>query len=137
MKKIFTTFATCILLIGCGKGNDESGSSNVQKNSGMFSGSVAGNEYKVEVSCSYLDKDYFQFKSDKTDISDTNGDGIIISGMETSGKFTLTIIDNGKTFSVGNLSNFTKGDNKAEGSGKLFEEGTADAHDVQFSVICG
>ena len=35
--------------------------------------------------------------------------------------FTLTIIDNGRTFSVGNLSNFFKGDGKAEGSGKLFE----------------
>ena len=137
MKKIFTMIAICIPLIGCGKGNDESGSSNVQKNSGTFSGTVAGNEYKVDVSCSYFDKDYFQFNSDKTDVSDTNGDGVIISGMETNGKFTLTIIDKGKTFSVGNLSNFTKGENKAEGSGQLFEEGTADAHDVQFSVICG
>ena len=130
MKNIFSIIAMCILLISCGEGNDESGGS------GMFSGSVAGNEYEVEISCSYFDKDYFQFKSDKTDISDTNGDGIIVSGMETNGKFTLTIIDNGKTFSVGNLSYFSKGDNKAQGSGKLFEEGTANAHDVQFSVIC-
>ena len=137
MKKMFTMIAICILLIGCSEGNDESGSSNVQKNSGLFSGTVAENEYKVEVSCSYFDKDYFQFLSDKTDISDTNGDGIIISGMETNGKFTLTIIDNGKTFSAGKLSNFTKGDNNAEGSGKLFEEGSAEAHDVKFSVICG
>jgi hypothetical protein len=136
MKKIFTLFVLCILLLGCGKGNDESGSSNVQEKSGMFSGSVAGNEYKAEVNCSYFDKDYFQFKSDKTDITDTNGDGIVISGMETSGKFSLTLIDNGKTFSAGNLSYFTKADNKAEGSGKLFEEGTANTHDVQFSVIC-
>jgi hypothetical protein len=136
MKKIIPVFALCVLFIGCGKGSDESGNSAVQKNSGTFSGSVAGNEYKVDVTCSYFDKDYFQFKSDKTDISDTNGDGVVISGMETSGKFTLTIIDNGKTFSVANLSNFTKGDNKAVGSGELFEEGTANAHDVQFSVIC-
>ncbi len=127
----------CILLIGCSEGNDKSGSSSAQKNAGMFSGTVAGNEYKVEVSCSYFDKDYFQFLSDKTDVSDTNGDGIIISGMETNGKFVLTIIDNGKTFSVGKLSNFTKGYNRAEGSGKLFEEGTANAYDAQFSVICG
>ena len=137
MKKLFTMFAMCTLIVACGEGNSGSENSGVQKNTGMFSGSVAGNEYKVEVSCAYFDKDYFQFKSDKTDISDTNGDGIIISGMQTSGKFTLTIIDNGKTFSVGNLSNFSKGDGKAEGSGKLFEEGTSEAHDVQFSVICG
>ena len=129
--------AISILLISCGNKNDENGSPNVPENSGMFSGTVAENEYKVKVSCSYFDKDYFQFLSDKTDVSDTNGDGLIISGMEHNGKFILTIIDNGKTFSVGNLSNFTKGENNAEGSGKLFEEGTADAHDVQFSVTCG
>jgi hypothetical protein len=137
MKKIFTMIAICTLLIGCGKGNDENGSSNVEKNSGMFSGTAAGNEYKVKVNCSYFDKDYFQFLSDKTDVSDTNGDGLIISGMENNGKFILTIIDNGKTLSTGNLTTFTKGNNNAEGSGELFEEGTADTHDVQFSVICG
>jgi hypothetical protein len=128
--------ATCILLLGCGEGNDKSGTSKVQKSSGMFSGTVAGNEYKVAVNCSYFDKDYFQFKSDKTDISDTNGDGIIISGMENNGQFALTIIDNGKKYSAGNVTSFSKGDNKANGSGKLFVEGTADAHDVQFTVNC-
>ena len=137
MKKIFTMIAMCILSIGCGEGNNESGNSNVQKTPGLFTGAIAGKEYKVEVRCSYFDKDYFQFKSDETDVSDTNGDGIIISGMETNGKFTLTVIDNGKTFSAGNLSNFSKGGNKAEGSGKLFEEGAANAHDVQFAVSCG
>lgn len=136
MKKMFAMFAMFMFLTGCGKGSDEGGSADVQKNPGMFSGSVAGNEYKVEVSCSSFDKDYFQFNSDRTDVTDTNGDGIIISGMETGGKFTLTIIDNGKTFSVGRLENFTKGDNKAEGSGQLFEEATSDAHDVEFSVVC-
>lgn len=136
MKQKLTMIAICILLAGCSKSGNEGESSNAQKNSGLFSGIVAGNEYKVGVNCSYFDKDYFQFKSDKTDISDTNGDGIILSGMENNGKFTLTIIDNGKTFSAGSLSNFTKGDDKAEGSGKLFEEGTAKAHDVQFTVTC-
>ena len=60
----------------------------------------------------------------------------VLSGMENNGKLVLTIIDNGKTFSAGNVS-FTKGDNKAVGSGKLFEEVTAIAHDVQFTVLCG
>ena len=61
---------------------------------------------------------------------------MVVSGMDTNGKFALTIIDNGRTFSVDNLSEFSKGDNTAEGSGKLFEEGTADAHDVRFFVSC-
>lgn len=136
MKKIITLIATCGFLIGCGEGSDNSGISKVQKGLGEFSGTVAGKNYKVQVSCSYFNKDYFQFKSDKTDISDTNGDGIVISGMENNGKFALTIIDNERTYSAGNLSTFSKGDKKAEGSGKMFVEGSADAHDVQFSVIC-
>jgi hypothetical protein len=135
MKKIFCVIAMSGFLIGCSDGNAES--SNTQKRSGLFAGAIDGDEYKVEVSCSYFDEDYFQFKSDKTDVSDSNGDGIVISGMETNGKFTLTIIDNGKTFSAGSLSDFSKGDNKATGSGKLYEEGEPGAHDVQFSVSCG
>ena len=107
------------------------------KRTQVCSATVAGNEYQVKVSCSYFDKDYFQFLSDKTDASDSYGDGLVISGMENKGKFILTIIDNGKTFSSGNLSNFIKGENNAEGSGKLFEEGMAGTHDFQFSVNCG
>ena len=136
MKTIFTVLVAGIVMAGCGKGGNEDGGSGMEKAAGMFTGAVAGNEYRVEVNCSYIDKDYFQFKSDKTDITDTNGDGLIITGMETGGKFSLTINDNGKTFSVGNLANFSKGNNKAEGSGQLFEEGTSAAHDVRFSVVC-
>ena len=128
--------AIFILLAGCSKGGDVDEITKGQKSTGMFSGIVAGKEYKVGVNCSDFDKDYFRFLSDRTDVSDTNGDGIILSGMENNGKLVLTIIDNGKTFSAGNV-NFTKGDNKVEGSGKLFEEVTAIAHDVQFTVTCG
>ena len=141
MKKIITMIAICIFLIGCGEESNESENSSTQKTAGSFAGAIAGNEYKVEVHCSYFDKNYFQFKSEKiVNVlePDTNGDGIVISGMgDTSGKFSLTIIDNGKTYSVRNLSTFSKGNNKAEGSGKLFEEGTANAHDVRFTVNCG
>jgi hypothetical protein len=137
MKTILAIIAMCIPLIGCGEGNNETKSANVLKNPSMFSGVVGGKEYKVAVNCSYFDTDHFQFLSDKTDVSDTNGDGIAISGMEFNGKFMLTIIDNGKTFSIGNLASFSKGDNKAEGSGKLYEDDTHNVYDVHFSVICG
>ena len=36
MKKIFTMIAIGSLLISCDKGNDENGSTDVQKNTGMF-----------------------------------------------------------------------------------------------------
>ena len=136
MKKTLKIIIMCLLLAGCGQDDEQSKNADVQKNSGVFSATLMGNEYKIDVSCSYFDKDYFQFKSDKSDVTDTNGDGIIISGMESNGKFVLTIIDHEKTYSTGNLANFKKSNEKAEGSGTLFQEGTAATHDVQFTVTC-
>lgn len=136
MKKIITAIAMCTFLVGVSEGNNEKAGSREQSASGLFTATVAGNQCKVEVRCAHFDQDYFQFRSDKSDESDTNGDRMVVSGMQTNGKFALTIIDNGRTFSVDNLSEFSKGDNTAEGSGKLFEEGTADAHDVRFFVSC-
>jgi hypothetical protein len=137
MKNLCTMLALCPLLISCGGGSGESQDAAGQTASGKFSGTVAGNTYQVAVSCDYFDQDYFQFKSDRTDASDSNGDGIVISGMQNNGKFVLTIMDSGTTFSTGNLSNFEKGDNKATGSGTLFEDGGTDTAEVQFSIDCG
>ncbi len=125
-----------ITLSACSKGSGEGASAKVKKNSGMFTGTVAEKKYKVGVNCTDIDKDYFRFLSDRTDVSDTNGDGIVLSGMENNGKLVLTIIDNGKTFSAGNVK-FTKGNNNAQGSGKLFEQGGDAIHEVKFTVNCG
>ncbi|NVJ65005.1 MAG: hypothetical protein HWE16_00835 [Gammaproteobacteria bacterium] len=138
MKNIFSIIAVS-LLFGCGQDNNDQNNNKIAvKNhySSPFVAQLNGKEYSVNVKCSHFDKDYFQFNSDANDITDSNGDGLIISGMETNGKFSLTIIDHGKTYSVGKLANFAKEGKTAKGSGVLFDEDTSSSLDIKFSVDC-
>ena len=140
MKKGLMAIALSLSIMGCGESTratgQESASSN-ESNQGMFKGNVGEKTYEIAVNCSYLDQDYFMFKSDATDVTDSNGDGIIISGMQTGDKFTFTVIDNGKTFSVGRLASFSKADNQAEGSGTVYEDGSTNSYEARFQVTCG
>jgi len=104
---------------------------------GTFDGTLEGKEYKVEVTCSNLDQGDFQFRSDKTDIDDTNGDGIIIYGTQNQGRFLLTLTDHGTTYSASNIQKFARSLNGAEGEGLLYVDGQADVPYVRFSVDCG
>lgn len=38
-------------------------------------------QYSVAVEYSYFEEEYFQFKSNENDPTDTNGEGLIISGI--------------------------------------------------------
>jgi hypothetical protein len=130
-----------LAVVGCGDGNEASeGAATAapdSSGSGSFTGHIGERSYKVNVSCAYLDKDYFTFLSDRTDSSDTNGDGIIISGMQNGKKLVFTVIDNGKKYSTGNLTTFEKSATGVRGSGTLFEDGANGQVDADFSVDCG
>jgi len=102
---------------------------------GTFSGNLDDKQYNVSIECSYFNEDYFKFQSDNTGATDSNGDGLIISGFQKDQKLVLTIIDNGKTFSAANIQ-FTKGNNTASGGGRLFEENTTKSFKVSFKVEC-
>ena len=135
MKSVTILIAIGITLAGCSQ--DDADAPAATANPGMFTGTVGETDYKVEVRCEHFDQDYFMFNSDLTDASDSNGDGIVISGMQTRGKFIFTVIDNGKTYSVGRLASFSKGDNQAEGSGTVHEDGSTNSYDARFLVTCG
>lgn len=127
---------TLALFSACGNGGDSADTGGGQAPSGMFSGTLGDKHYEVAVNCRFFDTDNFMMNSDRTDTVDSNGDGIIISGMEDRGKFVLTIVDNGVTYSTGRLQNFVKGDNRAEGSGQLFEDDGRGTKNVEFVVTC-
>ncbi len=93
-------------------------------------------EISVEINCRFLEQDYFTFLSDRTDTTDSNSDGLIISGMQTSDKFLLTITADGETYSTGKLASFEKSANGARGSGSLFHDGPGSTQDVEFTVVC-
>jgi len=103
---------------------------------GYFDGVVGDHAYLVNVSCSDLEQDYFRFLSDRTDAADSNGDGVIISGMQNGDKFVLTVINNGETFSTGRLENFKKNPAGATGSGRLYQDNSTGYLDSHFTVVC-
>jgi hypothetical protein len=135
MKNIGFASVTALLLLGC-HGEAAQGDSAEKTGASSFTATMAEQQYNVAVTCSYFDQDYFQFLSDKTDMTDSNGDGLIISGMQNGKKLVLTINDHGTSYSTGGLRDFTKKDSIATGSGILYAEGSSNTVNVQFTVVC-
>lgn len=103
---------------------------------GYFDGVVGDHAFLVNVRCADLDQDYFRFLSDRTDSADSNGDGVIISGMQDGDKFVLTVINDGVTFSTGRLENFKKNSTGATGTGRLYQDNARSYLETHFSVVC-
>ena len=136
--KTLTIIFSILLFVACNEKNktvDPKNKTQIIATKGIFNGNLGGKQYSVAIECSYFNEDYFKFQSDKTDVTDSNGDGLIISGFQKGKKLVLTIIDNGKTFSAANVQ-LSKNDDTATGSGKLFEEGTSKAFELTFKVEC-
>ena len=94
-----------------------------------------GMDYHSPVNCSYFGKDYFYFKSDKLETTDTNGDGIVINGHQQDDKMILTLIVHGKYHSAANL-NIEKKEFTASGAGKLFSEDGSESFNTTYKVSC-
>ena len=98
---------------------------------------MEGTEYKVRVNCAFFGEDHFYFKSDKLETTDTNGDGIVITGHQENHKMILTLIVEGTTYSAANFS-IEKKEFTAMGTGKLFLEDANEyvAHEATYEVNC-
>jgi len=142
MKALIVIAAGTLLQAGCGNGSEPPealkapSSQTSAAGHGTFRGTVGGNSYEVDVDCFHLDRDWFAFLSDKNDVTDSNGDGLNISGMQNGDRFVLTVTDHGQTYSAGRLAEFSKNATGAEGSGPLMLEGSPDSFDAEFSVTC-
>lgn len=131
------TKLTTILVLALGSvGGIPSAMAAQQPGTGYFDGVVGDHAFLVNVNCSDLEQDYFRFLSDRTDAADSNGDGVIISGMQNGDKFVLTVINNGETFSTGRLENFKKNANGATGSGRLYQDNSTAYLETHFTVVC-
>jgi hypothetical protein len=140
MKIGVSAIVLALFIVGCSDSSQttgqESSSGSAAAERGSFSGNVDGKAYALDVDCSHLDQDFFMFKSDRTDATDSDGDGLVISGMQNGAKFVLTIIDNGQTYSTGNLATFEKSPDGAQGSGTLWLEDANESFPAEFSVLC-
>lgn len=103
---------------------------------GKFVGTIGKDEVAMEVDCKNLDQPFFQFQSDKFDHKDSDGDGIVLSGMEHDGKFVLTYIVNDFTLSTAKLDEFEKSATGAKGSGTLHSEDATQKKQVSFELTC-
>ena len=129
----------CLLLAGCEQDNgmqEAPASHAAAASQGSFTGTVGGQEYEVTVDCFHLDKDWFTFLSDRDDVTDSNGDGLNISGMQNGDRFVLTVIDHGEKHSTGKLASFTKSATGAQGAGSLTLDGSPQTLEAYFSVSC-
>jgi len=146
MKKLIT-IVSIFLLLGCNSDNKTKAISKALKKSeytGNFKATIIDGEnsksYNVTIRCRWFEEDYFQFYSDKDDITDSNEDGLIISGFQNGKKLSLTIVDNGKSLSTANITEFEKAEalSVMKGNGVLFKEGRAQTQTVvvTFSVEC-
>ncbi|CDF80352.1 hypothetical protein BN863_26400 [Formosa agariphila KMM 3901] len=100
---------------------------------GTFKAVAPSKTYEVEIDCSYLEEDYFQFKSDKLDVGDSNGDGLNISGFQNGKGLMLAIVDNGVNFSAPNVLTWEKTNNGFKGSATLYEEGSASVNSIKIT----
>ncbi len=96
---------------------------------------IEGTEYSSPCNCSYFGEDYFYFKSDKLETTDTNGDGIVINGHQQNDKMILTVILNRTYYSAANLG-IEKKEFTASGAGKLFSEDGSESFNTTYKVSC-
>jgi len=94
-----------------------------------------GMDYHSPVKCSYFGENYFYFKSDDLETTDTNGDGIVINGHQQGSNMILTLMMNEKTYTAANMG-LQKREFIALGTGKLFSEDGTESFKTTYKVIC-
>lgn len=145
MKNTLVTMLILTMILSCENDaktdhvKDKSASAkttNSHINSGNFKATLGDTTYDISVKCLYLNEDYFIFDSDaRGGTEDTNGDGIIVSGNQDGKKLSLIIVDNGKSYSAGNIS-ISKSNNIASGTGTLFLQSGSEQSKVTYKVTC-
>ncbi|WP_066224597.1 hypothetical protein [Formosa haliotis] len=143
MKAILCTIILAVLALGCQEKkekqlveNNSVTSEKSVKDKSIFKATLGDKTYEVEIQCSYFNEDYFQFKSDKFDVGDSNGDGINISGFQDGKKLILSIEDQGVHYSSPGVLTWKKMNDSFTGEGELYEEGSVKKIKVKFSGEC-
>lgn len=90
--------------------------------------------YDVIVECAVVNETSFKFKSDHTEIFDSNGDGLVISGIQDKKVLSFSIIDGDKAYSINTISSWNNVDNFVSGKGTMLLVGTTKQFDVRFEL---
>lgn len=133
-KNILVTI-TIIGLSACGGSSESSSSSDSGGwTTTTMTTKVGDTTYNVEVRY-YLDAENgLTVFSDKNDISDSNGDGLIFAIFETNGKLQFDFVDNGKRLGA-RVTDWTRANGTISGLGELKpESGLGQGTPFEFSL---
>ena len=136
MNKGFIVAVLALSIAGCGSATEPPPGAEAAQ-SGQFKGRVGTKKYEMAVSCRNFDKSWFLFLSDETDYEDSNGDGIILSGMQDGERANFMIEDQGVLYGTVSMERFYKSANGARGAGTLRTADGGNEIGFDFSVDCG
>ena len=131
-KLSFLLIILSFTFINCGEDDNEP----MDEFTGTFTATMETLSYSTSVKCIQFDEDFFTFRSDESTTEDSNGDGLLISGNQSGDVISLTIVDNGNSYSAGNIT-ISKSGNTATGGGIMFlQGGNIPPKTMSYSVTC-
>lgn len=130
MKKI-ALLITLIVSISCG---DKSSKNSGGMTDTKMTATIGGENYEVDVRYYLDDTSGLTVYSDKNDVTDSNGDGLVIAIFEFKGKLQFDFVENGKRLG-GKIVEWKKTDEKITGSGELRpEDGLGEGVPINFTL---
>ena len=130
MKKL-ALVVTLIVSISCGEKSSENSSGMTDTN---MTATIGGENYEVDVRYYLDDTSGLTVYSDKNDVTDSNGDGLVFAIFEFNGKLQFDFVENGERLG-GSIVDWKKTDEKITGSGELRpEDGLGKGVPVNFTL---
>lgn len=129
-KNIIFASILAITLCACGG----SSSQNEGWKEGTITVTVDGQEFKDEVRVYSQPDEEITMYSDKSDVEDSDGDGLIVAIFQMGNKLQFDFVDDGERYG-GRVEDWQMTDDKLSGTGTLQKEGDfATQYPVAFEV---
>ncbi|RIV30323.1 hypothetical protein D2V08_14535 [Flagellimonas lutimaris] len=129
MKKILLTIIV-IIVYACGGGN----SSKEGMKDTKMTAKIGSENYEVDVRYQLDENTGLTVYSDKTDVTDSNNDGLIFAIFEYNGKLQFDFVKNGERLG-GRITDWSKTANDISGNGTLKpESGLGQGISVSFNL---
>lgn len=149
MKTTFAMILSICFVASCGTADDDPtlsvapdrsavNASGENNDGGKISLTIDGASHSATVKCHVFEEGNLRFLSDNFGAADDDGDGLIITGVESlDGHLQLVVTMNGVVLRSERLNSFQREENGASGSGKLRMDGdSTNLVDVDVSVTC-
>jgi len=131
MKKIYTIVILLALIQACGGGTAEKAGG---MNDTQMTAQIGEENYEIDVRYYLDDASGLTVYSDKNDVTDSNGDGLIFAIFEYNGKLQFDFVKEGERLG-GKITDWEKTNNSITGEGELKpENGLGQSTPVSFEL---